>query len=161
LSIASASTASRTLGRAEPAERRRRRDRIGRGEDRAEHERRRPGQADRLVRDAGHRAHRHEHEREGQRDEPARRRAQLLRRRGEARRMQQRRQEHEKHRLRLELDVRQSGDEPDRHAADDEHDRIRDRDEVREADEHRGGEEHRDEKLDVAHGKWILSLDPG
>jgi hypothetical protein len=98
-------------------------------------------------------AHRHEDERERQRDELRRGRAQLQRRGAEARRMQQRRQEQQKDGLRLELDVRQARRQADRHAADDEDDRIRDRDEIGETNENRGGEEDRDEELDVAHGK--------
>ena len=67
--------------------------------------------------------------------------------------VQQRRQEDEEDRLGRELDGGQAGHEPDRHAADDEHDRIRDRDEIGEPDEHRRREQDRDEELDVAHGE--------
>ena len=88
------------LGHAEAAERRRRRDRVGRAEDRAEDERLRPGQPERRVRDDGDRAHRHEHERERQRGDLTGRGAQLLRRGGEARGVQQRRQEQQEDRLR-------------------------------------------------------------
>jgi len=140
------------LGDAEAAEHRRRRHRVGRRKDRAQHERRRPAQpVDDRVRDHRYGAHRHEHEGERQRHELPGGGAQLLRRGVEARRVQQRRQEDEEDGLRREADVGQARDEADRDAADDEHDRIGNRHEVGEAHEHRRGEQDRDEELDVAH----------
>jgi hypothetical protein len=70
--------------------------------------------------------------------------------------VQQRRQEHEEHDVGLERDVRERGDQPDRQAADDQHDRVRDRGEVGQAHERGGGQQQDDEELEVAQGRPSL-----
>ena len=59
----------------------------------------------------------------------------------ERRRVEQRRQEDQQDEIRLELDVRDAGDEPEPEAAEDEEDRVRDVEDARRGDEDGHGEQ--------------------
>ena len=103
-----------------------RRERIGRRQDRAEDERRGPGQADDVVRDDGDGARSGEDQPEReQRDRPEVA-AQLVRRAEERGREEERRQERDEHELRRELELGHAREQREPEATDDEEDRVRD-----------------------------------
>ncbi len=135
-----------------------RRERIGRRDDGAERERRRPRQpSDRRVRGHRHGDRGEEHER----DRAERDRAQVpaqVAQRGEVRRVeQQRRQEDEEDELRVELDVRHAGREADEAAADHEQDRVRHVEQARQRGQRRDrDEEEEDDELGVLHRAGTL-----
>ena len=96
-----------------PRERRGRGDRVGRPDDRAEHERRLPAHPrhDRVGDDRDGR-HRREHEADREQRERPHLGLELARRRVPAGRVQQRREEDEEHDVGIELEVGQRRDEP-------------------------------------------------
>ena len=140
------------LGRAEAAEDRGRGDGVGRGEDGAEDRRLGPAHPrHQCVGDEGDDAGGDEDEADREQRQRPHHRPQLQRRGAPAGGVDQRRQEDEEDRVRLQFDARQAGDEGDREAAEDEDDRRRDLAEVGEADEQGRGEDEDEDRLDVVH----------
>ncbi len=129
-------------GRVEPAHDHRAGERVGGGDDRPEHERDLPGHAGyELVRDCRDRAHRHQDETDaGDRDRPEVP-AQIAEVREEGGAVEQRGQEDDEHDVRIEVHLGQAGDETEKRAADDEHDRVGDRKATRERAEAGDGNE--------------------
>ena len=140
------------LGAADAAEDRDRGDGVGGGEDGAEHGRLGPAQA-RHGRVGDDRDDGGGEEDEGDREQGQRphHRAQLARRGAPAGGEDQRRQEDEEDRVGVELDGRQAGDEGDREAADDEHDRRRHLAELGKPDQQRRRQHQDQDRLDVVH----------
>ncbi len=122
---------------AEPAGDRGRRDRVGRGDDRAEHERHIPGQARNHVRHPADDDRRDDHEADRQQRDRLHVRAQLVQIAEERRRIEQRRQRDDEDDRRVDLEVGDARHEAQQRAADDEDDRVRDARAVRDH-EHRG-----------------------
>ena len=92
-------------GNVEPAGDRRGRDRVGRGDDRSEHERLRPAEVERLVGDDRDDDHRRQHEADREQRDRAHVAPKLAQRGEVGRRVEQRRQEDDEDELRLQLDV--------------------------------------------------------
>jgi len=107
---------------------RRRGERVGRRDDRPEHEGGGPGQArNERVRGPGDRAHRREHQSNRAEGERAQVGPEVAEVRIDRRAVDQRRQEDHQHDLRVKLHLRQAGNEPEQSPADDQRDRIRHR----------------------------------
>ena len=98
---------------------------IGRRDDGAEHERGAPGEiVDRGVGDHRHGEGRHDHEPDREQADRPHVQLQLVQRREERSRVQQRRQHGDEHEVGRELELGHPGHEPEREPADDEHDRV-------------------------------------
>ena len=135
---------------AQPARDRRGRERIGRGDDRAKHERAPPREVvDERVCDHGHAGGRDGDEADGQQPDRSRGRPQLAKGREEGRAVEERREDAEEDELGVELELRHAGDDPDREAAEDEQDRVRNaqRGGDREHRRHREDEAERDDSV--------------
>ncbi len=140
------------LGGAEAAEDRGGGDGVGGGEDGAEDSRLGPAQPRHgRVGDEGDDGGSDEDEPDREQRQRPHHRPQLQRRGAPARRVDQRRQEDEEDRVRVEFDLGQAGDEGDRQAADDEHDRGGDLAVVGDADQQRRGQDQDQDRLDVVH----------
>ena len=127
---------------AEPPRDRRRGERIGGGDDRAEHEGAPPREVvDELVCDHGHAGGRDGDEADGEQPDRSRGRPQLAKRREEGRAVEERRQDAEEDELRVELELRHAGDDPDGQAAEHEQDRVRDPQRGRDREHRRHGED--------------------
>ena len=121
-------------------------DRVGRRDDRAEHERRRPREpVDDRVRDDRDADRRHDDEPDREEPDRARVGSQVAERREERRAVEQRRQDAEEDELRLELELGNARDDANGEPADDEQDRVRDT-KRRRAREQRGDDRQKPER---------------
>ena len=110
---------------AETAHDRQRRDRIGRRDNGAEQKADGPRHAEQPVHGGRHRAGGEDHGAKGQQRDRAQIETEFAPAHGDARRIDQRRQDAEQHQLRRQLDPRQAGRERKPNAGDDEQDRRR------------------------------------
>jgi hypothetical protein len=102
-------------------------ERVGRRDDGSERERRRPREPrDERVRDHCDRHHRREHEPDGAERHCSQVRADVAQVREERGPVEERRQEHDEHDVRIEADRRHPRHESEQRPAEDEHDRIGD-----------------------------------
>ena len=146
----------RAPGGAEPVEHGGGRDRVGRAEHGAEHERRRPRDPQHRVGHRRDRGDRDEHEADREQRDRRPVRLQLVCGDRDRRRVQQRRQEDEEDDVRVELGRRQARDEPDDQPAEHQRDRVRHARAQAEARQDGDGEQQEDEQLDLGHGTISL-----
>jgi hypothetical protein len=127
--------------------------RVRRRDDRPEREGRRPRQpVDQRVRHDRDRARRRDHEPDRHQGDRAQVVLEVAQAREERGAVEQRRQEDHEHELRLELDVRQAGDEAHHEPAEHEQDRIRDPDHPAGGRQHGDRDQQRDQdELDAVH----------
>ncbi len=140
------------LGGAEATEDRGGGDGVGGGDHGAEHRRLGPAHPrNGGVGDEGDDPGGEEDEADREQRQRPHHRPQLERRGSPARRVDERRQEDEEDRVRVQFDVRQPGDEGNCQAADNEHDRGGDLAEVGEPDQQGRGQDQDENRLDVVH----------